>query len=394
MPPLRGPIDYNRYPPRRRAAHSRTAESAENEAENAASFDERDVLSQAASTRAPRRQESATQNGEAFPQNRYETEADSSQSRDTTPRPGGNRNRARRREELLRHTAQQRGQDGVRVVSRRAAHPVAKRKLWLRRARLVLFCLMFAALGQGVYSAFTSPRMAIVEVQLDGAQITPREQLEAVQRVLVGRNWLRAPLHQAREELLALPTVRAAHVTRELSWPPRVLATIEERTPFARAGGGDIWFVVDESGVPFRRATEEDESLPAIVSPLFKPREGIAFSPRNWKAARQLVGLLSRENGDGVAGAKWNLRRVYFDRHGFASVRLRGGAQDGLLVQLGNDRWNEKLSRARRAIAYFETSGRRASGLNLVSYEMLIWTPLAVQKPRETPSQTASSGAL
>jgi hypothetical protein len=382
MPPLRGPIDYNRYPPRRRTAHPReTANAGANEEANTREAPEESVAQQ-----------------ERAPQTAGETEAAFREGETGAPRVGRSRGRARRREELLRREANRRGRDGVRVVSRRAERAAAKRKLWLRRARFVFLCLLLAGLGQGVYSAFTSPHMAIAAVELDGAHITPRESLEAVQRDLVGHNWLRAPLHQAHEDLVALPTVRAAHIARELSWPPRVLVTLEERRPFARVGGGENWFVVDEEGVPFRPATPEDDGLFAITSPLFRPRAGIAFSPHNWKAACELVHLLQgdavAEKDEGAAATKWDLRRIYFDRHGFASIRLRGGAVDELLVQLGNDRWNEKLSRARHAIAYFAASGRRASTLNLVSYTMPIWTPSTTEKPAEETAAVASSDAL
>jgi endonuclease/exonuclease/phosphatase (EEP) superfamily protein YafD len=41
-----------------------------------------------------------------------------------------------------------------------------------------------------------------------------------------------------------------------------------------------------------------------------------------------------------------------------------------MLIQMGADRWPEKLQRARRALTYFEATGRRAAVLNLISYSM------------------------
>ena len=373
MPPLRGPIDYNRYPPRRRPAHRH------HDADETHAALEDDAHADAASTRGEL--DGAAANPSEF------QESESSAPRRAAASSGRNRKRVRRREKLLKYEAAQRGQDGARVMSRRAAQAARKRKLYFRRARLVLCLLLLALAGRGVYFALTDARFAIAQVDWDGVNITPRAELEKVQNDLVGRNWLRAPLKQARAELSQIPTVRAVHLTRELTWPPRVLATLEERQPFARVGGGETWFVVDESGVPFRRATEKDDSLRAIVSPLFVPQPGVAFAERNWKAARELTTLLNAENA-----SSWKLRRVYFDRHGFAAVRLEGGEQDGLLIQLGNDRWAEKLSRARRAVDYFAASRRRASTLNLVSYSMPIWTPRIAEKAQTASAAAADSG--
>lgn len=366
MPPLRGPIDYNRYPPRRRPAPHHDAE--EQSVAPAGDASTRNEL------------EIATANHNREPQ--------TAESSAPPRRAGGrNRNRARRREKLMQYEAAQRGQDGARVMSRRAAQVARKRKLFFRRARLVLCVLLLVLAGRGVYFALTDARFAIAQVDWDGAQITPRAELEKVQDDLVGRNWLYAPLKKARADLSQIPTVRSVHLTRELTWPPRVLATLEERQPFARVSGGDSWFVVDESGVPFRVATEKDEALRAIVSPLFEPQPGVALVERNWKAARELTALLNAETS-----SDWKLRRIYFDRHGFAAVRLEGGTQDGLLIQLGNDRWPEKLSRARRALDYFAATQRRASTLNLVSYSMPIWTPRAPEKAPPEPAITAPVG--
>jgi hypothetical protein len=63
------------------------------------------------------------------------------------------------------------------------------------------------------------------------------------------------------------------------------------------------------------------------------------------------------------------------DKRGFASLRLQDGAHDEMLVRLGSGRWPAKLRRARAAIAYFDSTGRHAKALSLVSFNMPTWTP-------------------
>jgi hypothetical protein len=76
---------------------------------------------------------------------------------------------------------------------------------------------------------------------------------------------------------------------------------------------------------------------------------------------------------------------VYFDKNGFAALRVQGGSQDELLIRLGADRWEEKLQLARVALTFFERSGKRAQSLNLVSYNVPQWTPRQSAEAGSTP---------
>jgi hypothetical protein len=187
--------------------------------------------------------------------------------------------------------------------------------------------------------------------------ITPREGVIAVQSSLAGQNWLRARLQGAANQLEALPTVREARVTRNLSWPPQVTIHIAERQPFARVGAGENWWVVDETGMPFRRANTDkaqDKALYAVTGPTLQPQVGQVLPAKAWQPVREFAQSLIRAE---EKGTRWVLRRLYFDRHGFASLRLTGGAHDEMLIQMGGDRWPDKLQRARQALAYFEATG-------------------------------------
>lgn len=265
--------------------------------------------------------------------------------------------------------------------------------LWkiVRLLALVLFLAGGVELG---VAALTSPRFQVATVSISGAQITPQDDVEAIRQTLVGQNWVRAKTGDAQKKLLAIPTIKSVRVVRAMHWPPTLHIAVEERAPFARVGSGNDWWMVDESGVPFRRVSKEsaksDADFYALTSPKLQPKSGLALSKPEWENCARLVHALNAAGS--TPGAKWNLRRVYFDKNGFAALRLQGGTQNELLIRLGADRWEEKLQRAQLALAFFERSGQRAKSLNLVSYNVPQWTPLQpVAVAGSTPS--AETGA-
>jgi hypothetical protein len=183
--------------------------------------------------------------------------------------------------------------------------------------------------------------------------------------------------------------VREAHIVRVLDWPPRLAISITERRPFARVGAGQNWWVVDDQGMPFRAATAGDAALYAVTGSKLHPVLGRALPAEAWRPAVQFAAALANDHH----GRQWNLRRIYIDKYGFASLRLSGGVHDEMLVQLGTEHWPEKLKRARQALAYFEETGRRAATLNLVSFSMPTWTPRQALKmqPASKPEQSNDS---
>jgi cell division septal protein FtsQ len=130
----------------------------------------------------------------------------------------------------------------------------------------------------------SSPKCAISEVQVRGAKETPSATLDTICASLVGQNFLRANRKGALKQAELLPTVASASLTRDwMAWPPRLVLTVHEREPFARVGAGKDWWVVDESGVPFREARAEDAKLYAVTAPTLAPKAGKALNGKAWK---------------------------------------------------------------------------------------------------------------
>jgi cell division septal protein FtsQ len=266
---------------------------------------------------------------------------------------------------------------------------------------LALVCLLFC-LQLGV-AAFTAPQFQIQSVVVSGFSVTPREELEALSARLVGQNWLRANRMAVENAARRLPAVASARVVRLPVWPPQVELQVTERVPVLKVGAGNDWWVADVAGVPFRRAVADDEALYSVVAPQFAPQLGQKLEPKLWASAVALNGAISKDNAlvpakDGQNLPFWQLRRIYFDKHGQAALRLRGlgalAAHNEMLVRLGDDQWSQKLARARVVLEYFERTQRKAQELDLVSLERPVWRPIAAQIAAEPKPQNAprSSG--
>jgi cell division septal protein FtsQ len=261
--------------------------------------------------------------------------------------------------------------------AKRARKLAARRRpLWLalRRVACVLAVL---AIGEGVLCALTAPQFAVTDVTSDSVTVAPQAAVESAKTKLLGQNFFRAQAAPAVQELAKLPSVQSVSVTREWDWPPRLHVHIQERQPFARVGAGNHWLVVDREGVPFRTATPQDEKLYAVSSKALTPKIGQPLPEQNWAPVVEFAQALA---DDTQKGHDWALRAIYFDKAGFASLRLGGnpsgnGSRDRMLVHLGIGPWDKKFERARQSLAWLESKGLRAETLNLVSADRPVWTP-------------------
>jgi cell division septal protein FtsQ len=282
---------------------------------------------------------------------------------------------------------------------RRRVPVVLKRLFWL-------VCLLF--LVQLGIAAFSAPQFAIQSVSIVGAGVTPEADLRPLAQRLIGQNFLRADANSIERATEILPSVASARVVRVAQWPPQVQLQITERQPYLKVGAGNDWWVVDQNGVPFRRPDAADSALYAVVAPQFAPALRQKLDSKLWPQVAALNAAIEADNqlvegevgsqSEGENGASslpfWQLRRIYFDKDGLASLRLTGkgalAAHHEMLLRLGDDKWSEKLARARVALRYFERTGRRAQELDLVSLERPVWRPI----PAPLSAETKPSGEV
>ncbi len=262
---------------------------------------------------------------------------------------------------------------------------VAKRRRvpkWLKRLSGLVALILLGLIG---YAAFTAPQFGIASVDIRGIAATPQDELRPLARRLIGQNVLRFQGEEVARAARLLPTVESAQVVRLAQWPPKVALQISERAPVLKVGAGRDWWVVDPKGVPFRRSNPGDAALYRVVAPQFAPELGRPLDPKLWARARALTTAIETDNRFASAATQsenarfWQLRRIYFDRDGLASLRFDRAPHRETLVRLGDDAWPAKLARARQSLAYFERTGRKASELDLVSLERPVWTQRIVQ---------------
>ncbi|PQV63774.1 Cell division septal protein FtsQ [Abditibacterium utsteinense] len=267
------------------------------------------------------------------------------------------------------------------------AAPLPKRRMPLFLKRILwLVALLFV--GQLGFAAFTAPQFEIKSVEIEGLSATPPESLRPFARRLVGQNILRAGRAAVENAARKVPTVADAKVVRKLNWPPKVALQITERQPLLKVGAGQNWWIIDQNGVAFRRSGPKDEAFYSVVAPQFKPALRQNLEPKTWGRVRALNAAIRRDNdlartelndANAETSPFWQLRRIYFDKDGLASLRVTRAAHREMLVRLGDDAWPEKLARARVALAYFERTNRKAAELDLVSLERPVWTPIVAQ---------------
>ena len=190
------------------------------------------------------------------------------------------------------------------AASQRPAEPNAMTRALVarRRARMrhfmtrILGVALFLFVAQCIAAALTAPQFQIKRVEKSGLQSTPAAVVEQLAAPLVGQNIFRARGAALAQKVEALPTVARARVVRPLQWPPHLRLQITERQPFVRVGAGQNWWVADAGGVPFRRATDKDETLYALTAPQFAPQIGKVLPPAPWARARELVLALQADN--------------------------------------------------------------------------------------------------
>ncbi len=277
-----------------------------------------------------------------------------------------------------------------RHVNARRPEPKTKRPPLWRFFRAVALCLAAVACVELGAAALTSPRFAVQQITSDTVEITPEVAIDQAKASLMGQNVFRVRPQANAKKLAALPAVKSVSIFRQLDWPPHLHISIEERQPFARVDDGGQWWVVDENGVPFRRAAPQDTKLYAVSSKGLKPKIGEKLKTENWAPVVEFAQALKE---DEKQGHDWALRAIYFDEHGFASLRLAesNNARDRMLVHLGTGPWDKKLERTRQALTWLEDKGVHAETLNMISAKRPVWTPRRIEPDKNVVATKADS---
>jgi len=173
-----------------------------------------------------------------------------------------------------------------------------KRNYWPLIRRVLTYGATAGALALAV-AAFTAPPFRIRRVEVDGLESVPSARVEQLVSSLRGQNMLRVRTGTVAEQLREFPSVQSVSVSHPLAWPPVLVFNVMERQPAARVGEGTNWWVVDENGVPFRKANfgTGDEDLFPVTGPQFIPQPGKPFAATDWARATELISDLKADGG-------------------------------------------------------------------------------------------------
>lgn len=242
-----------------------------------------------------------------------------------------------------------------------------------RRHRLALavspLALLVACQVALLYWLLTSPSFAVTEVEVAGARRLGAEEIRAAAGISRGTNLFRLDPRAIVERLERLPWVKHVDLVRAL--PGRVALLIEERESFALvAGAGGLFWLDEEGGVlsPERRAVVP--RLPVITG----------LMPRNAESA---LTMDPRRLDDALALLRHLLRRERPLASQLSEIDMSQGGgpvlytMDGIRVDLGNERWEERLRRLGGVLSRVQESEEPVESIDLRFRGQLVLTPKA-----------------
>ena len=218
---------------------------------------------------------------------------------------------------------------------------------WLRvTGGLALTVATAGAVVMAGHWALTTPRFAVMAVEVRGASRVPPQRILETSGIVRGTNLWRIDPDRVRARLESLPEIRRADVVREL--PNRVSILVEERRPFTLVHAARLHWV-DEDGrllgeerhavateVPVIRGLSEDELVTMRTSPGPRARAAIALIRALLRTGSALAAEISESDMSRPEGP------VLY-------------TIDGVEVRLGSEEWEERLARLEGVLAQVAT---------------------------------------
>ena len=199
-----------------------------------------------------------------------------------------------------------------------------------------------------------SALFAISRVEVAGALRARPDAVRRLSGVAVGTNLFAVDVAAARSRVTSHPWVRQANV--RLTAIDRVIVTVVEHEPVALVALGNLYFV-DNEGRVFKRYTPDDAAALPVVTGLNRERVE-AEDAQQLEMLRSAIALVEAWLPDDLGV----LSEVNVDdARGLTAVT----AQDGLLVALGREGWQDRLPKLRRILNTLEEKGLRAQRIDL-----------------------------
>ncbi len=140
------------------------------------------------------------------------------------------------------------------------------RRQWRRRLRVwrpwILTVAVVAVLGVAGYAVYFSSWLGVDTVRVEGAHDVPVDQVTAAADLSPGTPLARVSVETVASRVEAIPAVASATVHR--AWPHTVVITIRERQPVAAVHHDGSWWVMDKTGVLYRKTIGRDPAEPIV----------------------------------------------------------------------------------------------------------------------------------
>jgi cell division protein FtsQ len=162
----------------------------------------------------------------------------------------------------------------------RARRVAVIREQGRRRLRVLLVVVVAVAIGGGAWLAATSPLLDVDRIVVRGtSQASNREAIRAAADVRTGDALLLLDVGELERRVEAVPSVREAHIRRDL--PDELRITVVERVPagWARRDRGQV-AVVDGTGRVIADVPAPPPGLPEVLGLTRLPAPGGQVAPK------------------------------------------------------------------------------------------------------------------
>ncbi len=203
----------------------------------------------------------------------------------------------------------------------------------------------------------TSPRFAVTEVEVEGADHRSSEAIAAESGILVGTNVFALDLDGARGGILSDPWIAEVSLARRL--PGTILVQVVERKAAALLAMGDT-FLATGDGEPFKKLEAGDPvELPLVTG--LKTDSFTTDRDGAMRTVRRAVDLAA-EYERGPLARKAPLEEVHVEPDGAFTLVVGRGATE---LVLGGPPFRRKLEQAARVVAELEKRGAKAQSIML-----------------------------
>lgn len=216
---------------------------------------------------------------------------------------------------------------------------------------LGLLVAAVVTLAWGVHRyARTTPRFAIVHLEVEGTKRLSREDVLAAAGVKKGKNLFSLDIPRAEKSLVESPWISSARITRRL--PNTVRLQVVERDPRAILVLEGRSFLVSADGVPFKELGQGDPYDFPLVTGISSAELARDRRAELERLSRTLT--LLGQYDELSLGRSHQVQEVHLADTGAASLVV---GDSGTTLHLGESPWKQKLLRAERVLSKARREG-------------------------------------